>query len=116
MVNAIETQEYGVPDYGTWTRDELRQEAAVYMTLTAQACNGSYTLTPLDEARMDALNVAALRFEGCTEQVPDYSTWTRAELYDEASGLITLAHATLDGHYTLTPSDLGRIEALNVAL
>jgi hypothetical protein len=50
MVNAIETQEHGVPDYNTWTRDELRQEFAVHMTLAAQACNGQYTLTPLDDA------------------------------------------------------------------
>ena len=74
MINAVETQQYGIPNCNTWTRGELRQEFAVYMTLAAEACNGQYRLTPLDEARMDALNVAALRFEGCAEQVPDYTT------------------------------------------
>ena len=115
MIYGLETREYSVPNYNTWTQGELRQEAAVYMTLAAQACNGQYTLTPLDEARIDALNVAALRFGGSAEQVPDYTTWTPAELYDEASGLVTLMAASWDGHYTLTASDHARIEALNVA-
>jgi hypothetical protein len=66
--------------------------------------------------RMDALNVAALCFEGCAEQVPDYTTWTPAELYDEANGLLTLIATSSDGHYALTPSDHARIEALNVAM
>ena len=52
---------------------------------------------------------------GSAEQVPDYTTWTPAELYDEASGLVTLMAASWDGHYTLTASDHARIEALNVA-
>lgn len=116
MVNAFETQQYGVPNYNTWTPGELRQEFAVYMTLAAQACNGQYTLTPLDEARIDALKVAALRFERCAEHVPDYSTWTPVQLYDEASGLLTLGAASLDGHYTLTSSDFARMDALNVAM
>jgi hypothetical protein len=116
MINAVETQDYDIPNYNTWTRGELRQEFAVYMTLAAQACKGQYTLTPLDEARMDALSVVALCFEGCAEQVPDYTTWTPAELYDEANGLLTLIATSWDGHYTLTPSDHARIEAHNVAL
>lgn len=60
--------------------------------------------------------INAVETEQYGMQVPDYTTWTPAELYDEANGLLTLIATTCDGHYTLTPSDHARIDALNVAM
>ena len=40
----------------------------------------------------------------------------RAIRRSEANGLLTLIATTWDGHYTLTPSDHARIDALNIAM